>query len=455
MDSLSDHGITLSGNFQDHKSCVSYYCQEKNPAHAGPISTDDSGSIALTTTSLGHGVAEVLSKEMPPGTTQIGVPHFRHTTPNSVCDVVDAEAHKIVNGRHVHCCCCRSIFEMSAKNTGDWWDHLEDGTLFGCLFEAGENPEEMYVAHAGMATTGEARDDKPGCPCEYGSSVVSTSTTNSDSLQCEQGYSTCNRKICFNTSQILSGSSESTSSGAEAEVCLDLTQENIRLRQETDSVLKLLLQWKRDGDKPAWSMVAPYGRELKAYWHVWDIIELKDDILFMKRFRDVGNDAEYLFLVLEALRKEVFRQLHECVTAGHLGRRKTYDKIKKRFYWCNMQKDVSYWCRICSTCGSRKMPYRHAKAPMRQYNVGYPMERIGVDICGLYPISKKGNKYLMVVSCYFTKWVDAIPLKTQEARYVAYKLVNKFISIFGVPLQLHTDLGRNFESKVFQEVSSF
>ena len=285
---------------------------------------------------------------------------------------------------------------MSAKNTGDWWDHLENGTLFGCLFEAGEIPEEMHVAHAGMATTGNARDDKPGCPCEYGSLVVGTSTTNSESLQCDQRHSTCNEKICFNTSQILSGSSESTSSGPEAEVCLYLAQENIRLRQETDSVLKRLLQWKRDGDKPAWSMVAPYGTELKAYRHVWDTI---DDILFRKRFRDVGNDAKYLFLVSEALRKEVFRQLHECVTVGHLGRRKTYDKIKKRFYCCNMQKDVSYWCRTCPTCGSRKMLSRHAKAPMRQYNVGYPMERIGVDICGPYPISKKDNKYLMVVSC--------------------------------------------------------
>ena len=58
----------------------------------------------------------------------------------------------------------------------------------------------------------------------------------------------------------------------------------------------------------------------------------------------------------------------------------------------------------------------------------------------------------MVVSCYFTKWVDAIPLKFQEAKYVASKLVNRFISVFGVPLQLHTDLGLNFESKVFQEV---
>ena len=43
-------------------------------------------------------------------------------------------------------------------------------------------------------------------------------------------------------------------------------------------------------------------------------------------------------------------------------------------------------------------------------------------------------------------------MKSQDAKYVASKLVNRFISIFGVPLQLHTDLGSNFESKVFQEV---
>ena len=119
-----------------------------------------------------------------------------------------------------------------------------------------------------------------------------------------------------------------------------------------------------------------------------------------------------------------------------------------------MYKDISYWCQICSTCGSRKMSHRHGKAPMRQYNVGFPMERIGLDICGPYPVSKKGHKYLMVVSCYFSKWFDAIPLKTQDAKYVASKLVNKFISIFDVPLQLHTDFGSNFESKVFQEVCS-
>ena len=198
--------------------------------------------------------------------------------------------------------------------------------------------------------------------------------------------------------------------------------------------------------------MAPYCRELKAYWHEWDTIELRDDLLFKKRFRDVGNDAEYLFLMPAVLRNEVFRQLHENVTGGHLGRRKTYDKIRKRFYLCSMYTNASYWCRTCSTCGSRKMPHKSAKAPMRLYNVGFPMELIGLDICGPYPVSKKGHKYLMVVSCYFTKWVDAIPLKTQEAKYVASKLVNRFISILGVPLQLYTDLGSTFESKVVQEV---
>lgn len=98
------------------------------------------------------------------------------------------------------------------------------------------------------------------------------------------------------------------------------------------------------------------------------------------------------------------------------------------------------------------MPYRKAKAPMRQYNVGCPMERIAIDLSGPYPISKKGHKYLMLVSCYFTKWIDAIPLKNQEAGHIASKLVNRFISIFGCPLQLHTDMGRNFESQLFQEV---
>ena len=80
------------------------------------------------------------------------------------------------------------------------------------------------------------------------------------------------------------------------------------------------------------------------------------------------------------------------------------------------------------------------------------MERIGLDLSGPYPVSKQGNRYLMVVSCYFTKWVEAIPIKNREATTIAEELVNKFISVHGVPLEIHTDMGSSFESEFFQEV---
>ena len=164
-------------------------------------------------------------------------------------------------------------------------------------------------------------------------------------------HSTC--RLCLIVSQRTDRSGQSTSSCEEIEEYLVTTQKNIRSKHEDDTVLRYLLQWKKLGDKPPWSSVAPHCREPKAYRHEWDTIELKDNILYKKRFKDTVNDAEYLFLMPAVLRKEVFRQLHANITSTHLGRCKTYDKIRKRFYWCNMHKDVSYWCRSCSTGGSR------------------------------------------------------------------------------------------------------
>ena len=53
---------------------------------------------------------------------------------------------------------------------------------------------------------------------------------------------------------------------------------------------------------------------------------------------------------------------------------------------------------------------------------------------------------------YFTKLDDAIPIPNQEASTAVESVVTKFICVFGVPLQINTDRGRNFESKRFQEI---
>jgi hypothetical protein len=75
-----------------------------------------------------------------------------------------------------------------------------------------------------------------------------------------------------------------------------------------------------------------------------------------------------------------------------------------------------------------------------------------MDVIGPFPESQRGNRCALIVSDYFTKWVEVFPIPNQEAVTVADCLVNGWVSRYGVPLELHSDQGRNFESAVMTEL---
>ena len=74
------------------------------------------------------------------------------------------------------------------------------------------------------------------------------------------------------------------------------------------------------------------------------------------------------------------------------------------------------------------------------------MERTAIDVMGTLPATIRDNKYILVISDYFTKWTESYAMPNQEAVTVANIIVREFISRFGA-LQ-------NFESKLFQEMCS-
>ena len=56
---------------------------------------------------------------------------------------------------------------------------------------------------------------------------------------------------------------------------------------------------------------------------------------------------------------------------------------------------------------------------MQQFNVGAPSERIAIDIAGPFPMSERGNRYLLVAMDYLTNWPEVYAIPNQEASRVA------------------------------------
>ena len=235
-----------------------------------------------------------------------------------------------------------------------------------------------------------------------------------------------------------------------AETLLRLEEFKIAQQQDPD-IAPIVKCFESDNIQPQWSEIASQSPATKAYWAQWNSLRLKDGILY-RLWVSPTEDHRMQLVVPRKYREDILRLLHDSPTSGHFSVNKTLCRVRHRFYWVGCGRDVKLYCSRCNVCASRKGPAKKQRAPMKMYNVGAPMERVAIDVLGPLPLTEKGNKYLLIAMDYFTKWPEAFAIPNQEATTVAKVLVEEFFCRFGVPLEIHSDQGRNFESTVFQEV---
>lgn len=237
-------------------------------------------------------------------------------------------------------------------------------------------------------------------------------------------------------------------------ICSDprWTSETIKKHQQDDPTLGIIIKWLEQERKPEWGEISNLGQELKYFWAQWGSLTLTHGLLHRTWESADGRSNLSQIVLPSVLQKDVLSEVHSGASGGHFGVNKTLQKIRKKYYWVRCKEDVTHWIQQCHVCAATKGPAKRTRAAMKVYNVGVPFERIAMDITGPFPTSMNGNKYMLVVIDYFTKWPEVYAIRNQEAVTVADTLIQGWISRFGVPLELHTDQGRNFESQVFQDV---
>ncbi|XP_043196727.1 protein NYNRIN-like [Amphibalanus amphitrite] len=113
--------------------------------------------------------------------------------------------------------------------------------------------------------------------------------------------------------------------------------------------------------------------------------------------------------------------------------------------------EIESFCKKCPQCGSRNAPIPAPRASLGELSATEPLEVVGLDILSSLPETPSGHKNLLVVVDHFSRWVEAYPLKSQEAAEVATVFVREFVSRFGCPRRIHSDRGANFTGEVLKK----
>ncbi|GFU66226.1 retrovirus-related Pol polyprotein from transposon 412 [Trichonephila clavipes] len=231
------------------------------------------------------------------------------------------------------------------------------------------------------------------------------------------------------------------------------SDEKVREDQMADPDIKPLIEFmESSSNKPSWQDISAYSPTTKQYWALWNSLHLRNGVLYRKFESEDGKTFRWQLVLPRSRIPELLKELHGSPTGGHFGVMKTLHRVRERFFWGKVRADVEQWCKSCDACSARKGPKIRSRGKLHRYNVGAPFERIAFDILGPLPRTASGNKYLLVVIDYFTKWPEVYPIPDQEAPTVAEAVVQHWISRYGVPLQLHSDQGRNFVSAVLKGV---
>ncbi len=225
------------------------------------------------------------------------------------------------------------------------------------------------------------------------------------------------------------------------------SRDELEASQDLDSDILIVKDWLRKNQKPD-KLQQDDSDCLRSFYRVFDTLCFDGNLLCKKWIDNTGVEKIQI-VIPQFLTSKILKEVHESI--GHFGVHKTFDMIQRRFYWPAFHKAVEDYCSSCELCAKNKI-IPTPRRPMKPIEVkSQPFYMVGVDIIGPLKTTRQGNRYILSVIDYYTKYAEAEPLPNQEAATVV-KVLEQIFSRHGMPTVLLTDQGRNFESHLFKSM---
>ena len=187
----------------------------------------------------------------------------------------------------------------------------------------------------------------------------------------------------------------------ESSTQLGMGKDQIREEQLKDKDIQQLIHWLETAQEVEESTLIASSPAVKHFWSNKSQLKLEQGILYYA-WKE-GVDDRLLLMVPQSLKAKVLQGCHDSKLSGHVGLQNTRNNIKQSFIWHGMSRDIQQYVHSCGICARSKKSCKRARAEMRSYHSGAPMERVHMDILGPFTKSSKGNQYILIIIDQFYK----------------------------------------------------
>jgi hypothetical protein len=146
------------------------------------------------------------------------------------------------------------------------------------------------------------------------------------------------------------------------------------------------------------------------------------------------------------LRTRLLQECHDTPLAGHLGKEKTIELVKRRFYWPGMDADITRYVISCDAC-QRNKPSQQAKmGPLMSLPIPLrPWQQFSMDLITQLPRSRSGNDAIVVYVDKLSKMTHYVATRTTvTAPELARITIREVIRLHGVPESILSDRDPRF-----------